>query len=101
MAQCPRGVEARLAGHACSLSPGRSVSGLVNEGNDVPYHFPYHVPHHGDFRTARPKRLRFLLFNTLGKVASHARRTLLRLSAAAHHALLVAVRQRIAALAPA
>jgi hypothetical protein len=55
----------------------------------------------GDFATARPKRLRFLLFNTVGKVVSHARRTLLRLSAAAHHALLVGVRQRIAALAPA
>ena len=34
----------------------------------------------GDFRTARHKRLRFLLFNTVGKVISHARRTLLRLS---------------------
>ena len=55
----------------------------------------------GDFRTARPKRLRFLLFNTVGKVISHARRTLLRLSAAAHHALLVGVRHRIATLAPA
>ena len=54
-----------------------------------------------DFRTARPKRLRFLLFNTVGKVISHARRTLLRLSAAAHHALLVGVRHRIATLAPA
>jgi len=55
----------------------------------------------GDFRTARPKRLRFLLFNTVGKVISHARRTLLRLTAAAHHALLVGVRHRIATLAPA
>jgi len=55
----------------------------------------------GDFYTARPKRLRFLLFNTVGKVISHARRTLLRLSAAAQHALLVRVRHRIAALAPA
>lgn len=55
----------------------------------------------GDFRTARPKRLRFLLFNTVGKVISHARRTLLRLSAAAHHSLLVQVRHRIAALGPA
>ena len=54
-----------------------------------------------DFRTARPKRLRFLLFNTVGKVISHARRTLLRLSAAAQHALLVGVRHRIAALTPA
>jgi len=32
----PRGVEARLAGHAGSLSPGRSVSELVNEGNNPP-----------------------------------------------------------------
>ena len=55
----------------------------------------------GDFRTARPKRLRFLLFNTVGKVISHARRTTLRLTGALQHALLVAVRQRIDALAPA
>lgn len=33
----------------------------------------------GEFSTARPKRLRFLLFNTLGKVIRHARETLLRL----------------------
>ncbi len=55
----------------------------------------------GDFRTARPKRLRFLLFNTVGKVISHARRTLLRLTGAVQHALLVRVRDHIAALAPA
>ncbi|MFI4978552.1 MAG: IS1380 family transposase [Solirubrobacterales bacterium] len=55
----------------------------------------------GDLRTARPKRLRFLLFNTVGKVVAHARRTLLRLSGALQHALLVRVRQRIGALAPA
>ena len=55
----------------------------------------------GDLQTARPKRLRFLLFNTVGKVVAHARRTLLRLSGALQHALLVRVRQRIAALAPA
>jgi len=78
----------RVCGH-CAFS--RWIQ--VNEGNNV--------LHHGDFRTARPKRLRSLLFNTVGKVVSHARRTLLRLSAAAHHALLVAVRQRIAALGPA
>jgi len=29
--------------------------------------------------TARPKRLRFLIFNTPGKLVHHARRTLLRL----------------------
>jgi Transposase DDE domain group 1 len=55
----------------------------------------------GDLRTARPKRLRFLLFNTVGKVVAHARRTLLRLSAALQHALLRRVRRRIARLAPA
>jgi hypothetical protein len=55
----------------------------------------------GDFRTARPKRLRFLLFNAVGKVVRHARQTLLRLTGAAQHALLVRVRHRITALAPA
>jgi len=55
----------------------------------------------GDFATARPKRLRFLLFNTVGKVVHHARRTLLRLTGAVQLALRLAVRQRIGALAPA
>ena len=55
----------------------------------------------GDLRTARPKRLRFLLFNTVGKVVAHARRTLLRLSGALQHALLVRVRRKIVRLAPA
>jgi hypothetical protein len=55
----------------------------------------------GDLRTARPKRLRFLLFNTVGKVVTHARRTLLRLSGVLQHALLVRVRRKIARLAPA
>jgi hypothetical protein len=55
----------------------------------------------GDLRTARPKRLRFLLFNTVGKVVAHARRTLLRLSGVLQHALLVRVRRNIARLAPA
>jgi hypothetical protein len=55
----------------------------------------------GDLRTARPKRLRFLLLNTVGKVVSHARRILLRLTRLLHHGLLVRVRHRIAALAPA
>ena len=55
----------------------------------------------GDLRTARPKRLRFLHFNTVGKVVSHARRTLLRLTGAVQHALLVRVRAHIARLAPA
>ena len=55
----------------------------------------------GDLRTARPKRLRFLLFNTVGKVVAHARRTLLRLSGALQHALLVRARRKIARLATA
>jgi len=55
----------------------------------------------GDFAAARPKRLRFLLFNTVGKVVHHARRTLLRLTGAVHLALMVAVRQRIVQVAPA
>ena len=55
----------------------------------------------GDLRTARPKRLRFLLFNTVGKVIAHARRTLLRLTGAVQHALLVGARHRIGALVPA
>ncbi len=33
-----------------------------------------------EFRTARPKRLRFVLFNTIGRIVRHARETLLRLS---------------------
>jgi hypothetical protein len=55
----------------------------------------------GDLRTARPKRLRFLLFNTVGKVVAHARRTLLRLSGVVQHALLVRARRQIARLVPA
>jgi len=55
----------------------------------------------GDLRTARPKRLRFLLFNTVGKVVAHARRTVLRLSGVLPHALLVRARGKIARLAPA
>lgn len=55
----------------------------------------------GDFADARPKRLRFLVFNTVGKVIQHARRTLLRLTAAVQQALLALARSRIAALAPA
>jgi hypothetical protein len=54
----------------------------------------------GDLRTARPKRLQFLLFNIVGKVVTHARRTLLRLSGALQHALLVRIRGTIGRLAP-
>ena len=55
----------------------------------------------GDLRTARPKRLRFLLFNTVGKVVAHARQTFLRLSGILQHALLVRARRKILRLAPA
>ena len=40
-----------------------------------------------DLHDARPKRLRFLLFNTVGKVVSHARETLLRFAHALARAL--------------
>jgi len=59
------------------------------------------LPLPGDLRTAQPKRLRFLLFNTVGKVVAHARRTLLRLSGVLQHAFLVRVQGKIARLAPA
>lgn len=36
----------------------------------------------GELHTAKPKRLRFLLFNTVGKVVRHARETLLRFAQA-------------------
>ncbi len=55
----------------------------------------------GDLRTARPKRLRFLLFNTVGKVVAHARQTVLRLSGVLQHVLLVRARRKILRLAPA
>jgi Transposase DDE domain group 1 len=54
-----------------------------------------------DLSDARPKRLRFLLFNTVGKVVHHARRTLLRLTTAVQHALLTLTRNKILALTPA
>ncbi len=53
----------------------------------------------GELRTARLKRLRFLLFNTVGKVVAHARQTVLRLSGVLQHAFLVLVRGKIARLA--
>jgi hypothetical protein len=40
-----------------------------------------------EFHTARPKRLRFLLLNTVGKVVRHARETLLRCTKAIAQAL--------------
>jgi hypothetical protein len=55
----------------------------------------------GDLSDARPKRLRFLVFNTVGKVVHHARRTLLRLPSAVHQALLALARSKILAIVPA
>jgi hypothetical protein len=55
----------------------------------------------GDVSEARPKRLRFLVFNTVGKVIHHARRTLLRLTAAVQQTLLALARSKILALSPA
>ena len=54
----------------------------------------------GDLSAARPKRLRFLVFNTVGKVVQHARRTLIRLTSAAQQALLALARSKILALGP-
>jgi hypothetical protein len=54
----------------------------------------------GDLSDARPKRLRFLVFNTVGKVVQHARWTLLRLTTAAQQALMALARANILALSP-
>jgi hypothetical protein len=54
----------------------------------------------GDLSEARPKRLRFLVFNTVGKVVQHARRTLLRLTTAAQQAIRALARRHILALSP-
>ncbi|MEX5215663.1 MAG: IS1380 family transposase [Nitrospiraceae bacterium] len=55
----------------------------------------------GDLSDARPKRLRFLVFNTVGKVIHHARRTLLRLTSAVQHSLLILARSQLLTLGPA
>ncbi len=55
----------------------------------------------GEFSDARPKRLRFLVLNTVGKVAHHARQILLRLTSEAHKTILDLARSQIAALTPA
>ena len=52
----------------------------------------------GEFWPARPKRLRFLLFNTVGKVVHHARRMLLRLGSEVHRTFFELVREKILAL---
>jgi len=49
----------------------------------------------GEMRTARPKRLRFLLFNIVGKVVLHARMTWLRLTSETARALWAAARTQI------
>lgn len=54
----------------------------------------------GDLSDARPKRLRFLVFNTVGKVVQHARRMLLRLTVAAQQTLVAFARSKILALSP-
>jgi hypothetical protein len=54
----------------------------------------------GDLSEARPKRLRFLVFNTVGKVLHHARRTLVRLTSAVQRELLALARSKILALNP-
>lgn len=53
-----------------------------------------------EFHTARPKRLRFLLFNTVGRVIRHARETLLRLSSASARDLMDAARVILQGLPP-
>jgi hypothetical protein len=54
----------------------------------------------GDLSEARPKRLRFLVFNTVGRVLRHARRTLVRLTSAVQLDLLTLARSKILALNP-
>ncbi len=54
----------------------------------------------GDLSDARPKRLRCLVFNPVGKVVQQARRTLLRLTTAAQQALVALARANILALSP-
>ena len=50
-----------------------------------------------DLHRARPKRLRFVLLNTIGKVVRHARETLLRMSSDAHRRLADHARLALAA----
>jgi hypothetical protein len=53
----------------------------------------------GEFSTARPKRLRFVLFNAIGKVIHHARETLLRLASPLSRHLADLARLKVHALA--
>lgn len=52
----------------------------------------------GELSEVRPKRLRVLVFNTIGTVIHHARHTLLRLTMVAQQALLSLARSNILAL---
>lgn len=54
----------------------------------------------GEFERARPKRLRFLVLNTLGHVVRHARERLLRCATAFARSALDAFRVKIHALKP-
>src|SRR2546430_7745347 len=54
-----------------------------------------------EFHTARPKRLRFLLFNTVAKVVRHARETILRSAKEIARALAGPPRTRFALKRPA
>ena len=53
-----------------------------------------------ELRRARPKRLRFLLINTIGKVVRHARETLLRFAHDSHRRLADTARLALAAGCP-
>jgi hypothetical protein len=53
----------------------------------------------GEFLQVRPKRLRFVVFNVVGKVVRHARETLLRLADQARLEIFALVRGRVRAAA--
>lgn len=55
----------------------------------------------GEFWTAKPKKLRFALLNTVGKVVSHSGKTLLRVSTEALRTLFYGSRNKILLFAPA
>lgn len=55
----------------------------------------------GEFWTAKPKKLRFVLLNTIGKVIRHAGKTMLRLSTEAIRTLFDGSRRKISLPAPA
>jgi len=53
----------------------------------------------GEFLRSRPKRLRFVVFNVVGKVVRHARETLLRLASRAQLEIFALARGRVRAAA--